>query len=139
MNFATQKPLRPEMNVTPLIDVILMLVIFFMISTSFVFQPGLMIRLPKSSTSETVNPQAANVIITAQGEIYFDRLRTDITELETQMKLYPDKKMLIIRADRAVNHGLVVEVMDHAKHAGFDRLVIGTRPETGISDDQFGF
>lgn len=137
MNFAVRKSSRPEMNVTPLIDVILMLVIFFMISTSFVFQPGIMIKLPKSSITETVNPQAANVVVTAQGEIYFDRLRTIPEELENQMKLYPDKKVLIIRADRSISHGLVVEIMDHAKRAGFERLVIGTRPESG-SEKQTG-
>jgi biopolymer transport protein ExbD len=113
-----------------MIDVFLMLVIFLLISTSFVFQPGIMIRLPKSSLTDAADQQTATVIVTAQGEIYFDRLRTAAEDLENQMKLYPDKKILIIRADRSVNHGLVVEVMDHAKKAGFERLVIGTHPES---------
>jgi biopolymer transport protein ExbD len=133
MNFFQTHNRKPEIIVVPLVDIILMLVIFFSISTTFVFQPGLLVKLPKSSTAETSNSQTAELMITAQGELYFERLRASMNELEAQMKQYPDKRILIIKADKSVSHGLVVEAMDHAKRAGFERLVIGTHPEIPVT------
>ncbi|MBN1354710.1 biopolymer transporter ExbD [bacterium] len=131
MNFTSGGSLKPELNITPLIDVVLMLLIFFMISTSFVFQPGLMIRLPSSDSSEVSASQGAQVIVTADGQIYFDRIRTSIGELEENMRRFEDKSVLMLKADSTVTHGRIVEVMDRAKRAGFDRLAIATSPLSG--------
>jgi len=130
MNFSKGNSIEPDLNITPLIDVILMLLIFFMISTSFVFQPGIMIKLPTSASSEVTTSQGGQVLVTNDGEIYFERIRATLGELEERMRLHPDKSVLLIKADQSVSHGLVVEVMDHAKRAGFERLAIATTPRT---------
>jgi len=134
MKFTDDAPLTPELNITPLLDVILMLLIFFMISTSFVFQPGLMIKLPPSESSQTTTPKGAQVLITSENEIYFERLRTSLDEIQEQMTGYPDKRILLIKADQSVSHGTVVKVMDRAKVAGFQRLAIATRTNPGEED-----
>ncbi|MBN1551775.1 biopolymer transporter ExbD [bacterium] len=129
MKFNSANSLKPELNMTPLIDVVLMLLIFFMISTSFVFQPGIMVKLPSSAISADIqSTRMAQVIVTSEGDVYFDRLRVDIDNLEQQMSDYKDKSLLIIKADRSVAHGLVVTIMDCAKKAGFERLTIATSP-----------
>ncbi|MBN1296805.1 biopolymer transporter ExbD [bacterium] len=128
MNFSRRPPVRPDLNITPLIDVVLMLLIFFMISTSFIFQPGIMIRLPRADHSDSTTQQGAQVMITAEEDIYFDRIRSTMAELETQMRQYPDKSLLLIKADQNVPHGTVVQAMNHAKNAGFQRIAIATRP-----------
>ena len=134
MNFSVKKNLIPELNITPLIDVILMLLIFFMISTSFVFQPGIMVKLPESGSSEVTTAQGAQVLITVDNQIYFERLRTSMDELEEHMRNHPDKTLLQIKADQTVTHGFVVEVMDRAKRAGFQRLAIATTPLKSSSE-----
>jgi len=130
MNFQSNTSLKPDLNITPLIDVVLMLLIFFMISTSFIFQPGIMVKLPASTHTETTTQRGAQVLITGEGEIYFERLRTSFEELEEKMKTFHDKEILMIKADQSVSHGSVVKVMNHAKNAGFQRLAIATRPDS---------
>ncbi len=134
MKFTDDTPLAPELNITPLLDVILMLLIFFMISTSFVFQPGMMIKLPPSESSQTTTPKGAQVLITSENEIYFERLRTTLDEIQERMTDYPDKRILLIKADQSVSHGTVVKVMDRAKLAGFQRLAIATRTQAGMEE-----
>ena len=131
MNFSVRSNFSPDINVTPLLDVILMLLIFFMISTSFVFQPGIMIKLPQSATAQTTSRSGAQVLITSDGEIYFERLRTSLDEIMIQMKEFPDKSLLLIKADQSVSHGTVVKIMDRAKRSGFERLAIATRADKG--------
>ncbi len=126
MKFKTDSALLPKIDITPLIDVILMLVIFFMITTTFISFPGVMVKLPLSSSTTITTPQGAQVLITANGELYFQQYRVTITEMYDLMRKHGDKSILIIKADKAVSHGQVVEVMDHAKRAGFDRLSIAT-------------
>lgn len=128
MKFSRDSNLKPDLNITPLIDVVLMLLIFFMISTSFIFQPGIMIKLPKATQSDTTTPKGAQVMITADGDIYFERIRTTLNELEEQMIQHGDKTLLMIKADQNVPHGTVVHAMNHAKSAGFQRIAIATRP-----------
>lgn len=128
MYFSRKSTVRPDLNITPLIDVVLMLLIFFMISTSFIFQPGIMIRLPHADHSDTTTARGASVIITAEGEIYLDQIRSTLDELETKFFHYPDKSMLLIKADQNVAHGTVVQTMNQAKNAGFQRIAIATRP-----------
>ncbi len=131
MNFSLKQKLKPELNITPLIDVVLMLLIFFMISTSFIFQPGILIKLPTATHSDASSPGGAQLLITADGELYFEQLRTSYDELEGRMKHHPDKSLLLIKADQAVSHGDVVRTMNFAKRSGFQRLAIATRPKQG--------
>ena len=128
MKFSRDKSVRPDLNITPLIDVVLMLLIFFMISTSFIFQPGIMIKLPKATQSDTTTPRGAQVMITAEGDVYFERIRSTLDELREQMLKHSDKSLLLIKADQNVPHGTVVQAMNHAKAAGFQRIAIATRP-----------
>ncbi|HPQ39436.1 MAG TPA: biopolymer transporter ExbD [bacterium] len=128
MRFSRDPKLQPNLNITPLIDVVLMLLIFFMISTSFIFQPGIMIKLPRADHSDTTTQKGAQIMITADEGIYFERIRSTMSELEMQMRQFPDKSLLLIKADQNVPHGTVVQAMNHAKNAGFQRIAIATRP-----------
>jgi len=127
MKFSRPAGRSPDLNITPLIDVVLMLLIFFMISTSFIFQPGIMIKLPRADHSDTTTQKGAQIMITADDGIYFERIRATMAELEDQMRRYPDKSLLLIKADQNVAHGTVVKAMNHAKNAGFQRIAIATR------------
>jgi len=134
MNFSNkdEENIKLEVNIVSLIDVVLLLVIFFMITTSFVAQPGIKVKLPQASAKEVRQKKELAVIITKDKKIY---LNEDLISLS----LLPDRlnkalkegntPILIIKADELVPHGLVVKVMDVAKKTGIETLAIATRPD----------
>ena len=120
----------PVVNLTSLIDVVLLLLIFFMISTTFVLTPGLKVDLPESSAEEIAQDEKdIIVVVTVDDEIFIgeDRMNGDsLTEKLREFKdEYPDSN-LIIQADEGASHGAVVVVMDSAKRTGFSKLSIAT-------------
>jgi biopolymer transport protein ExbD len=122
----------PQVNITSLIDVVLLLLIFFMISTTFVTQPGIRIDLPKANTKiKNVAQESNTIIISADNRIYINRQEMkDIEQLRSELvKLKQDQtsELIIIKADENVAHGIVVSVMDLAKTSGFSRIAIATR------------
>ena len=134
MNFSNkdENNIKLEVNIVSLIDVVLLLVIFFMITTSFVAQPGIKVKLPQASAKEVRQEKELAVIISKNKKIY---LNEDLISLS----LLPDrldkalkegnKPILIIKADELVPHGLVVKIMDIAKKTGIETLAIATRPD----------
>ncbi len=119
-------------NLLPLIDVVLLLLIFFMVSSTFVLQPGIQVSLPKSTIAERREPEDVTLILTREKALYLNDRRVTVPELWGRLvdmyRRRPDF-MLVIKADRQVPHGSVVEVMDIAKQAGVRRLAIATRPK----------
>ena len=119
-------------NLLPLIDVVLLLLIFFMISSTFVVQPGIQVNLPKSTIAERREPEDVTLILTREKALYLNDRRVTVPELWGRLvdmyRRQPDF-MLVIKADRQVPHGSVVEVMDIAKQVGVRRLAIATRPK----------
>ena len=120
----------PVVNLTSLIDVVLLLLIFFMISTTFILSPGLKVDLPASSAEEIVQEEKdIIVVVTVEDEIFIgeesmnaDTLTKKLQEFKDE---YPDSN-LIIQADEGASHGAVVVVMDSAKRTGFSKLSIAT-------------
>ena len=132
MLFRKRHRVIPRVNITSLIDVVLLLLIFFMISTTFVTQPGIRVNLPKASSKvKNVSQERNTIIITAENTIFINR--EEISSFEELRSLLVDLKegqpgdLIIVKADEAVAHGIVVQVMDIAKTAGFSRIAIATR------------
>jgi biopolymer transport protein ExbD len=118
---------------TPLIDVVLMLVIFFMLTTTFVLAPGIKVDLPQGRSLQRTREGDAIVIITKDGTVYYQNERIDLETLPSVLRQarqqQPDLR-LVIKADKSTRHGQVVEVMDMAKGVGIERLAIATAPKT---------
>lgn len=132
MQFTAGRPRRVSLDMTPLIDVVLMLVIFFMLTTTFVLAPGMQVDLPQGRASQRTSENDAVVIITQDGTVYYDDARVDIPTLQAALQralqLRPGLR-IIIQADKSAQHGRVVEVMDTAKAVGVERLAIATAPK----------
>jgi biopolymer transport protein ExbD/biopolymer transport protein TolR len=130
MNFLQEENVRPDINIVSLIDVVLILLIFMMISTQFVTQSGIEVNLPQAVTEEVKSTEELIVTLTRKGNIYFRGRR--LTEESLRKKLeslaskYARTKPIIIRADKKVPHGRVVTMMDIAKESGFAKLAIAT-------------
>jgi biopolymer transport protein ExbD len=119
-------------NITSLIDVIFMLLLFFMITSTFLEQPGIKLVLPTAKTSTNTEPQEYVLTVDKKGELFLNRRTVTLAELEAEIrKVLPQMKdsALVLKADQEISHGLVVRVMDMAKRGGVKKLIIGTKPE----------
>lgn len=120
------------LNITPLVDVLLILIVFFAITSTFLEQPGIKLQLPKAASSDLQKIEKAVLIISKNSELFFRDKNITLDELpgilEVAMETSLDKS-LIISADEKVEHGLVVSVMDLARQNGVEKLVISTEPE----------
>ena len=120
----------PRVDLTPLIDIIFQLVLFFMVSTTFVTSPGIEVDLPRSS-SETIlrDKDDMTVWVTAGGAVYVDDQPVNWKGLRQAFGAAAKSNgntLVIIKADQDVGHGRVVGVMDLARSHGLNRLAIAT-------------
>ncbi len=123
---------RAVINITSLIDVIFMLLLFFMITSTFLEQPGIKLELPKAQEKADNEPQKYTLTVTKQGQLYLNRQAVTLAGLEAEIrKVLPqiEGSALVLKADQEVSHGMVVQVMDLAKRGGVKKLIIGTQPE----------
>ncbi len=130
MNFSIRRREESRVDVTPLIDIIFQLVLFFMVSTTFVTSPGIQVDLPRSSAQTIIREkQDLNVWMTAEGSVYLDREPMSWDALAARLSraaVQDPNTMVIIKADTEVDHGRVVAVMDLARGHGLTRLAIAT-------------
>ncbi len=134
MQIKKARRLSPSISITPLIDVVLLLVIFFMLSSTFVVQPGIKVRLPEAVTAERGEPRDLVLVLTREGALYLnDRMVTESELTDALAREFKTRKSayLIIRADKDARHGRVVALMDIAKQAGAKRLAFATEPKPG--------
>ncbi len=120
------------LDLTPLIDVVLLLLIFFMLSSSFVFNPGVKVELPEYTSSENLNESDLVVTISKEGLYLFNDNSILLRELRNKFRqagLEDPNARLIIKAANEVPHGVVVRVMVTAKEAGIRNQAFATRPK----------
>lgn len=130
MAFGRSRREGPRVDVTPLIDIIFQLVLFFMVSTTFVTSPGIQVDLPRSSAQTILRDRDdVNIWVTADGAVYVDDDPVDWTGLRAALEsasVENPSTLVIVKADEAVDHGRVVAVMDLARSFGLSRLAIAT-------------
>ena len=118
-----------SINLTSLIDVLFILIIFFSVSSTFLEQPGIELDLPEAESSDQYTTQKVILYIDADKNIFLnDRLislNTMISELQ-QLKEFSKEKSIVIKADARVDHGKVIEIMDILRKNGVYKLVIST-------------
>ena len=123
-----------EINLTPLIDVVFLLLIFFMISTTFIQENRLQIQLPEASPQAQAPSAELEVVIDAQGNYFVNGNKLVNTDASTvadalqQLRPQPDSNKLLISADAATEHQHVIKVMDVAGQLGFEQINMMTRP-----------
>lgn len=131
MQLSNGRPRRVTLDLTPLIDVVLMLVIFFMLTTTFVLSPGVQVDLPQGSSLQKPRESDAIITITKDSAVYFQDAQVSLETLQAVLqraKLQQPRVRVVIKADTLVQHGRVVEIMDIAKLVGIERLAIATAP-----------
>lgn len=132
MQFREKSKKRVIINITSLVDVLFLLLIFFIVSSTFVEQPGMKLDLPKSSQSEAVRMEGYTLFIASDESMTLNEESVtleNLTEKLTPVAAEMDEEGLVLKADEGVRYGLVVEVMDIAKESGVNRLVVATKPK----------
>jgi biopolymer transport protein ExbD len=128
---ATNQPLS-IFSYSSLTDIVLLLVIFFLLSSQFVIQTGVKVKLPGSTTEESSEPTSMIVTITSAGVVYVGPDETNIellpSKLSEILKTSTDNN-LVIRADKSVQIDLVIKVIDAAKSVGIGKFTIQTEKE----------
>ena len=123
----------PRIEIAPFVDVVFLLLIFFMLTSTFIVAPGLKIKLPKAKTKEIQREKREiSIAITRDGTIYYEGRKVDLKELEKELRKFSKRglnPLIVIKADERTYHGRVVEVMDTAKQAGLSRFAIATTPK----------
>lgn len=134
MKLSLRPRTEPEVNLTSLIDVVLLLLIFFMVSTSFVKQSQITIRLPEAESTAIVEetPDKIDIMITASGTYFVNGRELINNRAETirnalkKVSAGNNKLPLTISADANARHQDVVTAMDVAGRLGFTRISIAT-------------
>jgi len=132
MQFKEPGKKRIGINITSLIDVMFILLIFFMVSSSFIEQPGMKLELPVTESREVARVENLAVYISEQGEIFLNDRPVAMDSLGEVLKQNipgMEEKTLVLKADKASAHGVIVQVMDVARRNGLKKIVIGTKPE----------
>lgn len=137
MKLMTRHSEEPDVNLTPMIDVVFLLLLFFMVSTSFIRESSLKVDLPEASGEALTEQEAPiDIIIRANGEVLVNE--TPIAELSRDalrdlLKTTAgdnDNPHIIISADANAEYQHIVTAMDAAQLLGFTRLTLATRQKT---------
>ena len=125
---------KGQLDIAPLIDVVFLLLIFFMLTSNFVFQPGIKVSLPKAITSEVLSGE--NIVVTVSGQdlLFLNDMPIAINELVVQLKqAAQENKSLMLKADTNASLGRVVEIWDLCREIGIPQINIATTQKPGDS------
>ena len=126
MQFRIKRYIKPVINIASLVDVLFLLLIFFMVTSAFVEQPNIKLELPATRHSDVSKIDRTVLTISRDGQLFLQDRPVDKANLEKELRriiLDTGDEVLVLKADKMVSYGDVVDVMDDAKGAGFKRVV----------------
>lgn len=133
-----RRRLKPQVNVNlvPMIDVVFQLVVFFMVSSTFILTPGISIIFPSSTTSEPVVMSKLVVTVVSREEVYFNKEKYGIRELDEKLSSITEEersdiKTVVLEGDRGISYSLLIEVLDLLRRNGFKGINLRTREIRG--------
>lgn len=126
MKYQDEEPLS-DINVVPLVDIILVVLIIFMVTAPMFIKPSINVNLPKAASGEQTQPSKLNISITADGKLNLNGTFTDEAAISNKAKeelaKNPDVQA-VISADKDVAHGRVVGILDIVKSVGVKKFAI---------------
>lgn len=137
MKTPPRRPINTLLDMTPLIDCVFLLLIFFLLTSTFMEEKLLALQLPKAEQSIPLEKQAWQISIKNNGHYYIGVKQFTLQELITQFRqwktLDSNKDQLVIRAENLVNIESIVSVMDAANKAGIVQIGIATQFSNGAN------
>jgi biopolymer transport protein ExbD len=129
MQFRVKRYIKPVINIASLVDVLFLLLIFFMVTSAFVEQPNIKLELPTTRHSEISRVERTVLTLSRDGQLFLKEKPVDKQNLEKELRrlmLDTGDEVLVLKADKMVPYGDVVDIMDYAKGAGFKKVVAPT-------------
>jgi biopolymer transport protein ExbD len=121
-----------EINLTPMLDVVFIMLIFFIVTATFIKEAGIQVERPDTTTADSQDDAAILIAISASDEIWIDRKERDPRSVRTVIeRLHAEnpKGSIVIQADEGSTHETLVVVMEAAKAAGVTNVAIATDDE----------
>ncbi len=117
-----------DINITPLVDVMLVLLVIFMVTTPMLVK-GIKVNLPKTKSGVTkIEKKDIIISIDKDGRYYLDKVPIKLDALKDYLKAHKNRTV-IIKADSMVNYGIVVSLIDTVKSVGINRVGLATQPK----------
>ena len=129
MQFRIKRYIKPVINIASLVDVLFLLLIFFMVTSAFVEQPNIKLELPSTRHSEVSKMNNMVLSIARDGKLFLQGRPVDKKTLEKELRrvvLDTGDEVLVLKADKFVPYGVVIDIMDAAKGAGFRKVIAPT-------------
>ena len=129
MQFRIKRYIKPVINIASLVDVLFLLLIFFMVTSAFVEQPNIKLELPSTRNSEVSKIENMVLTIARDGGLFLQDNPVDKRNLEKELRrviLDTGDEVLVLKADKFVPYGVVIDIMDTVKGAGFKKVVAPT-------------
>lgn len=125
---------RATVDLVPMIDVVFQLVIFFMVTSTFIMTPGIGLVLPSAETAEAVAVSKLVVTLVSRDEVYLNKDKFTLAGLNAELEALPqvkrdEIKTVVLQADRATAYSLIVEVLDVLRRNGFKGVNLKTISE----------
>lgn len=125
----SQEMEEASVDITPMLDVVFIMLIFFIVTTSFVKEAGIEINRPQASTSESKDSASIFIAISERGEIWIDNRRVDVTSVRAnveRLKAESPEGSVVIQADKYSQTGILVEVVDQVRSAGVENVFVAS-------------
>lgn len=129
MEFERRRHNHSHMNIAPLVDVMFLLLLFFMLSSHFIQHPAIRIKLPESKTAEAQKDTIKTIYISKDGGIFFMNKKVDLKDLQTVIKgslKDVEQDFLRIKADKESDVGILISVIDEVRLIGIRNYNIVT-------------
>ena len=127
-------PEETELDMTPMLDIVFIMLIFFIVTTSFVKESGVTVSSPSAQSASQQESVNIFIAITAEGEVWIDRKPVDPRSVRAIVaRLHADNPegSVIIQSDEAATTGILVEVMDQVRLAGVEAIAIAADKKAG--------
>lgn len=120
-----------EINIAPLIDMVFILLIFFLVTTSFIKETGVQVEKPSAASAESLTRNCIFIGIDAEGDIYLDRTEVGIMSLRARVKekLRRKERPVVLITDKNTRSQAILDVIDECKAAGASRISLAAQKE----------
>lgn len=132
MKVSARKKTKPVVDLSPMLDVIFQLILFFLVSTTFNLLPAINVNLPKSSTSSGAESSGITISVEENGNLWFNDEKVSEKELSDLLSNFDTKEIerknfpVLISADENVKNGKIVELFDIIRMSGFASVSLRT-------------
>jgi biopolymer transport protein TolR len=119
-----------NINVTPLVDIMLVLLIIFLVTATYIVKEAVHVELPQASAAGEATPHTLQVLVTKEGRTFVDGRETTDDALVQRVRALPEKKddvQVLVSADRDAHHGAVIHVLDLLRAEGISKFALQVR------------